>query len=250
MPSGTAQQIPRSRRQHHGPAAVELVEALMNQPLIRDFLQRGRRKPSTLSSLERRWFVGRLRLETARQKHNSLSKADLYDPLLGCNLELVGTAGLLYMASSVDSNDFVTVRASAMADWYEFVLRVPVRRRGQVPKHRIMSNKAHGSVVMGNKVYYVHAEVVAVTRRYIQAFEKREHARGSPPVSVSPDTCADFLMGAELGLATTALDHRRGIGCSPLTTTDARWLDQPVDIAAADNICMLDRDENGPMSEF
>jgi lipid A disaccharide synthetase len=74
MATGTAQQMQRrGSRQHHGPAAVELVNALTNQPLVQEFLQT-RRKPSTLSALERRWFVGRQRLATARDKHNSLSK--------------------------------------------------------------------------------------------------------------------------------------------------------------------------------
>lgn len=227
MATGTAQQMRRrGSRQHHGPAAVELVNALMNQPLVREFSQT-RRKPSTLSALERRWFVGRLRLATARDKHNSLSQAELSDPLLGCNLELIGTAGLLCMALPADSNNLVTVRASARADWYEFLLRVPVRKRGKLPgfKHAIMGDRARGrhSVIMGTKTYYVHADVVAAARRYIEAFEKRTTLSTASP---------------SVGLQTS---------WTPLTNT-LDTTDQPSNKVACDCMHMLDADDPGVMS--
>lgn len=245
MATGTAQQMQRrGSRQHHGPAAVELVNALMNQPLVREFSQT-RRKPSTLSALERRWFVGRLRLATARDKHNSLSQAELSDPLLGCNLELIGTAGLLCMALPADSNNLVTVRASARADWYEFLLRVPVRKRGKLPgfKYAVMGDRARGrhSVIMGTKKYYVHAEVVAAARRYIEAFE--EQTRSS-----TDSRSVGLHTSAELALASAVFGHGHGIACKPLDTTDTRRLDQPANIFAGDFMHILDADEPDVMS--
>ena len=262
MSTGTTQQVQRGSRKHHGPAAFELVTALMSQALIREFIQDGKRKPSTLSALERRWFVGRLRLATAREKYNSISQADLSDYLLGGNLELLGTAGLLRMASSVDPNKLVTVHASQWAEWFEFFLHVPVRKRGKLPViKRAFTGKpwARGQQeeVMGIKKYYVHEKVVAAAKRYIHAFEKREYMRSNPPTSLcchgpptsrfSPHTSGTRVISvdchtAELAYTPAAFDHGRAIDGNVLTTTTATWqLDQP---ASADDFMHMQTHDN------
>eukprot|EP01043_Picozoa_sp_COSAG02_P023293 COSAG02_NODE_1239_length_13713_cov_37.434259_17_plen_349_part_00 len=267
MLTGTAQQVRRGSRQHHGPAAGELVKALMSQALIREFLQDGKRKPSTLSALERRWFVGRLRLATALEKYNSLSKAELSDPLLGGNLELLGTAGLLRMASSADSNKLVTVRASEWAEWFEFLLHVPVRKRGKLPViKRAVAGKpwARGQhdEVMGIKKYYVHAKVVAAANKYIHAFEKREHMKSSPPTSFcygpptstfSPrtsgtrDTSVDCCTSTELALAPAVFERGRAVDYRALNTTATWQLEQPATID--DFMHLQNPDNDGSISD-
>jgi hypothetical protein len=188
MPTTATAHLTQRSRSHHGPPAVELVGALMGSALIRESLPYGKRKPSTLAALERRWFVGRLSLAKAQEKHKSLSKAQLSDSRLGGNLELIGTAGLLRMASPGAGPNLVTVRASAWADWYEFLLYVPVRKRGKLPSiNRTGTSKSwsRNRLAMGTKKYYVHADVVAAAKSYIEAFETRKHLRIS--MQTTPD---------------------------------------------------------------
>jgi hypothetical protein len=216
---------------------VELVGALMGSALIRESLPYGKRQPSTLAALERRWFVGRLSLAKAQEKHKSLSKAQLSDSRLGGNLELIGTAGLLRMASPGAGPNLVTVRASAWADWYEFLLWVPVRKRGKPPSiNRTGTSKSwsRNRLAMGTKKYYVHADVVAAAKSYIEAFETREHLRSS--MQTTPDNrgrCTSTInldAGAAAGAMPCVLSpapavlncsYNQGIDCTALSAQRA-----------------------------
>ena len=214
----------------------------MASALIGEFLH-GKRKPSTLAALERRWFVGRLSLAKAIEKYNSLSKVQLSDCRLGGNLELVGTAALLRMASPEVGSNLVTVQASAWADWYEFLLYVPVRKRGKLPSiNRIGTTKSwsRDRLSMGTKKYYVHADVVAAAKSYIEAFEMREHFRNSMQTTadhqarcsstISPDTGAASEAKCALSLAPVAnCSYSKGIDSKarPAQRTTIAGLAQP-----------------------
>ena len=202
----------------------------MGSALIREVLH-GKRKPSTLAALERRWFVGRLSMAKAQEKHNSLSKVQLSDSRLGGNCELVGTAGLLRMSSPGAGPNLVTVRASAWADWYEFLLYVPVRKRGKLPSiNRTGTSKSwsRNRLAMGTKKYYVHADVVAAAKSYIEAFERREHLRSSMQTTpdyqgrcnstINPDTGAASDATCVLSPAQAVFNcsYNQGIDCTAL----------------------------------
>ena len=167
-------------RTHHGPPAFELVRALLDSALIQELLRAqgdGSRRPGTLATLERRWFVGRNRLVSAQGKHDSLSRADLTDELLGENLELVGTAGLLRLATSAGGSSLVEVRPSKHPNWHEFLLHVPVGKRGKLSSlKRTAASKAsrQNGWAIGTKKYLVHDEVVSAAKLYIEAFEVRK----------------------------------------------------------------------------
>lgn len=167
-------------RTHHGPPALELVRVLLDSPLIQELLRvqgAGSRRPGTLGALERRWFVGRRRLASAQEKFNSLSRVDLSDELLGENLELIGTAGLLRLATSAGGSPLVEVRPSQHPDWHEFLLHVPVGKRGKLSSlKRTTASKAwrQNGWAIGTKKYFVHDEVVYAAKVYIAAFEVRE----------------------------------------------------------------------------
>jgi len=147
----------------------------MRTPVLRNLvgdLSKNVRQPSTLSALERRWFVGRQSLKKAQEKHNTIDKRLLESPTLGGNLELVGVSAMLQLAEApFVSPPLVTVQPSLVAPgWTEIILRVPVglrgNKRGAAKPHARMEWKINGAT-MGEKRYFVHDSVAAAGRRYI-----------------------------------------------------------------------------------
>ena len=181
---------------HHGPPATELVRGFMNTPVMLQFqADSATRKPSTLSTLERRWFVGRRSLEKAMEKHAMIDMCLLSTPTLGANLELVGTTAMLQLAQpgrcGADGyNNHVSVRPSLAAlGWTEFVLRVPVGRRGgrrpKGQKQGVIKWKTNGAS-MGEKTYFVHDSVVAAGYQYIALLPSAKPGNVDNKMATSP----------------------------------------------------------------
>lgn len=203
----------------------------MGSPLIQEFLKTGKRRPSTLSALERRWFVGRLTLAKAQEKHDSLPKEQLSDPLLGGNLELLGTAGLFRMASPASGSKLVAVRASRCAGWYEFMLHVPVGKRGKAPFSKCSVGgkvRRRNNLSMGIKKYFVHADVVEAAKTYVAAFETRQNLRNALPVSCSSTRSpgADDTWSADATYAPTGATADTDM-CRALSSTIVMKPSQP-----------------------
>jgi hypothetical protein len=177
-----------------------LISAVVSTNLFaecveRHSLKRGKRRPNSLSTIERRWFVGKQTLLAAARKHASVVESGAL-ARFGEEDELVGTAILLQLAQ--ENHPLVTTSTSTEPGYTVVALSVRGSRRGRpgpVPTVKVRPAR--------DRLYYIHDIIVQACLAFSDNFAtravvpapRRKHAppeggrcpKGRCPVLKSPN---------------------------------------------------------------
>eukprot|EP01048_Picozoa_sp_COSAG05_P017213 COSAG05_NODE_2317_length_3241_cov_1.711330_1_plen_467_part_10 len=247
------------------PDELELVRSFNGVVYIRHELMkncnRNRRRaheeaekkvPTTLSSVERRWFVGRMSMEKAAEKAAQMqSWTWSWTPVPAssaetCVRQMLGTAALLDLAET--GHRLISAGPSSSPNVTEVVLRVKSNKRGRPKK-----GGSEEEQTIKQRRYFIHDTVVALCKRYTAEFSDHmlplspmtSQAQGKAAAHVDPPGTMRPAIKVESGrkvptpphLAPPASPASSDSSASPSTTVEP--LSLPTTFRAEQPVCTV-----------